>query len=279
MKAKSILLLVAAIVLSVSGVFLWPAIAELRSPSPYMVTLAFRWVGATPFLCFGALLLWMGFFAVDVSDGNPSPLELRKAMLGLKSSRQQWAEGHLVATGNNRIVRAWLFVVISLIMVAPLVWVALTRDSSYRIWAGTLLFPAWRLAIAFYRQQQQSKYGRSFCELERKPTATDGELRVSIWAERSMPAGSEAMVRLRCEKRQYHGTGQHRRYEHTVLWEETQKVAVGAFGMGIQAAFRIPTELPNATDLYENEIRWILTADSKTSGIDYFAEFPLALSR
>ena len=94
-----------------------------------------------------------------------------------------------------------------------------------------------------------------------------------------MLENGEAVIRLRCEKREVHGTGKNRHLNVTILWQDQKTVPLQPAGLGIDVSFSIPGELPEAAPDRAEGIFWILQARSATPGIDYGATFDLALRR
>ena len=169
-------------------------------------------------------------------------------------------------------------------VLAPAIAVGWTRgylshNTSYTWWCLFSAVPLWFACRALYSTLQQQKYGTSICELERRPSATSGELRFTVHPEKAELSTGDATVDLRAEKRETTGTGKTRHTTVTVLWQQKQTVPVQGMGLGISASFAIPPDIPEAKSAFSDGIFWVLEVRHADPGINYAAIFDVALTR
>ncbi len=268
----------------IGGSMLWRAWRTFVSARPDLIFLQVEWLFGVVFSFVGLALLAIGWFGKQVAEGQESPLAIRKRLMGIKSGPEEWQIGRLTSPGKGAVIGGWVAFAFSAILLAPVVWIAWSRgamggEAAYRPWCASTVIPAAFLIKAIYRTLRLQKYGASICEIQRKPSALNGEFTFVIRPEQATLPDGDARLYLRCEKREMQGTGKGRHLQKTVLWKEEQRVPVQSVGLGIPGRFVIPAELPEAAHKMNEGIYWILEASGATRGIDYFASFDLAFKR
>jgi len=254
------------------------------SNQPNLIALLFLWMFGLVFFLVGTFILIFGLFGKEVQPGLESPLARRKRLMGIKPLQEQWKEGRIRCRGLGPVIGGWLGAAFSLMVVALVLWVSLTRgysggDPSYHWWIVFSVFPILLITRALYRNARWSRYGNSICELHRRPSTTSGEFKCFIRTEGvPFPAG-DATIEMRCEKRQYEGSGKNRQLRTTILWKDQKSIPVTMEGLGVMVDFSVPADIPEAADRSAEGIFWILTAACATPGVDYKAVFDLAFKR
>jgi hypothetical protein len=256
---------------------------ELRSADPSFLAVLIPWIVGVMFILVGAVLIIVGVFGREVKPGETSPLLQKKKLLGILSAEEQWSTGRVNSRAKKTLISVWLVTVVVFVWFAPVIWVAVTRgaaagDNNYRWWLATVAIPAFFLARAAYQTLRWQKFGRSICEILTRPRTNNGVFRCMITPQRFVLPAGDATVSLRCEKREWINNGRHRRLIKTNLWQHKLTVPVQD-GLGIDATFNIPPELPETAHRYGAGIFWILEADLATVGVDFHDAFYLALKR
>lgn len=268
----------------IGGGLLLSCVTELQKARPFLLPLIMAWPMGVIFSLMGLGLVLIAIFGKQVEPGSESPLALRKRLMGIRSPVEQWRDGRLVAQGQTPVFFGWLRFAAGILFSAPFAWVGVTRgwigaDAAYGPWCASLLIPAALAAQVAYRLRRFQKYGSSTADILERPGAATNRFRVMIRPEKTILTGGQARVTLRCEKREMRGSGKHRRLAVDVLWSDRQQVEIQPAGLGIDAAFVIPPELPDASPQRNEGIFWLLDVGSSTEGVDYAAQFDVALEK
>lgn len=257
---------------------------ELNGAHPALFPIVMFWPFATMFSALGWGLILLGFFGKETAPGQESAFARRKRLLGIQTPEEEWRMGRVHSRGKGVVIAAWLRTAGAAVLIAPFLWIGITHgfmreEREYRLWclAGIVLLLS--LIRSIYKTVGWRKFGSSICDLERRPDTQNGEFRCRIQPESALFPGGETTVRLRCEKRVFQGSGDHRHLAVTELWQDQRVLPAQPDGMPIEVSFTIPADTPEACPQKAEGIFWILTARRPVRGIDYLAEFDLALTR
>lgn len=250
---------------------------------PMLIPILMFWPFSVIFSLLGWGLILIGLIGKEVPPGQESPLAQRKRQMGILSAEEQWHSGRIQSRGKSVIIGAWLKTIFGFVMVAPVLWIGATHwanlDVSYKFWNLAWAVPLLYAAKAFYKTLRWQKFGSSQCDIQRRPTASSGEFRCSIRPESTPLPGGDSTIQLRCEKRQYQGSGKQRRLVKSILWQDQKALTAQPEGFPMDVSFIIPAEIPETSGKQGEGIFWILTANRSAPGIDYLAEFDLAFKR
>lgn len=189
--------------------------------------------------------------------------------------RRDWAANAINDQGALGLSFFWLFAIIWNLISFPIAFVFPWREvRDTPIVVVPFLFPAIGVLMligVLYKSGQRMKFGASACHIDQMPIVPGrtfhGELETRI---RDTPADGFTL-RLTCVRRVTAG----RSTNETVLWQETQKVALatpGFEGVRVPFSFALP---PDAEVMQTAGIFWRLEATAQLPGIDYAATFEL----
>lgn len=189
--------------------------------------------------------------------------------------RRDWAANAVNDQGALGVSLFWIFAIIWNLISLPMAFAFPWREvRSSPIVIVPFLFPAIGVLMligVLYATARRMKFGASVLHLDQMPIVPGrtfhGELETRI---RDTPAGGFTL-RLTCVRRTMSG----RSSNETVLWQETQQVALatpGFEGVRVPFSFALP---PDAEVSQSQGIVWRLDASAELPGIDYAAVFQM----
>ena len=231
-------------------------------------------VGAGSVFVVAGLALIFGALAVSGAAANSFQLRQRYPDQPWMW-RRDWAANAVNDQGALGLGFFWVFAIIWNLISLPIAFVFPWREvRDTPIVIVPFLFPAIGVLMligTLYKSAQRMKFGASVCHLDQLPIVPGrtfhGELETRI--HDAPPAGFT--LRLTCVRRVSAG----RSTNETVLWQETQTVALatpGFEGMRVPFSFALPAD---AEVRQSPSIVWRLEATAQLTGIDYAATFDL----
>lgn len=189
--------------------------------------------------------------------------------------RRDWAANAINDHGALWVGMMWVFALIWNLISTPLLFVFPWREvRNSPIVVLPFLFPTIGVLLlisVLYKSAQRMKYGASICHIDHLPIEPGrtfhGEIETRV---REMPA-SGFNLRLTCVRR----TSSGRSTSETVLWQETQNVALATpsyEGAHVPFSFAIPAD---AESMAAGNISWRLETWAEVPGLDYKAMFEL----
>ncbi len=237
--------------------------------------LAMRIAGGSVFLIGGLAII---FIAVALSRATSDAYQLRRQHPDEPWMwRRDWAANAIQDRSGYGIGALLFFAVMWNLISSPLLFVFPWREMrGSLVVVLPFLFPAVGVLLligVMYLAAQRMKYGVSICHIDHLPIVPGrpfhGEIEARI---REMPA-SGFDLRLSCVRRVTGG----RSSTETVVWEETQKIALATpayEGAHIPFTFAIPADAePTSTAIGPSKIVWRLQAAAEVPGVDYSANF------
>ncbi|MBX3427600.1 MAG: DUF3592 domain-containing protein [Pirellulales bacterium] len=185
--------------------------------------------------------------------------QARTAAIGVTGIALFWNliswPGFLGATVNRKDHEWWLPLIVGLF---PLI------GTGMAIWAWRLWLVAWR-------------WGTSEFELATLPGVLGGPVAGVIHAPPRIEAPEGIRLTLACIRKVTTGSGKHRRTEERTLWSDERRLgrtlSAGPLETAIPVRFHVPYHLPPSSE--EDQVLWRLTAEAKTPGVDYHAQFEI----
>jgi len=262
-----------------------PFLAWVNPKAPEESVLFRELTGLWTLLGFGGLFMALGALTMAV-PGMVSRLDARRAEARKNRPLRPWRANPYWAKGfdfdvppGGRIIGAAIACILCLFLAVVIFWAIAQKD--WPFWAPIAggifgLFGVMAGVSAVYWSFQAAKYGTPRLAMAEMPAVPGRMLRAIVLCRRHVDAAGAFKVTLKCTRTT--GSGEDSKSE--TLYEKSVEVAKDLAtergGTAIPVEMLIPEDLPATTaPLEDPSIRWKLSVQAATPGVNFQAEFGL----
>ncbi|HSR51400.1 MAG TPA: DUF3592 domain-containing protein [Acidobacteriota bacterium] len=194
-----------------------------------------------------------------------------------------WAEGRIRSASMSKFAFAGFFAFLWNAISWPIAVLIVGDEFAAGNWPVliALLFPLVGILLAVWAVREfisWRKFGTTVFEMESVPGVAGGHLSGRLDTQIKKVPTQGFRLSLSCLHKTVRGSGDNRRTNEKVLWQDTAKlgpdrIEPGPRGCRIPVRFAIPYDVPVTNKSNRNDqILWKLAASAEVPGVDYSAE-------